>query len=77
MAWELAGFAVFGFLALVLAGSLQRFGIEPGSLSWVLALVVIGLLFYPVADLFVCYQCSGCSRRYSIGELRSKGWLFR
>ena len=77
MAREFAGFAVFGFLAVVLGGSLQRFGVEPGRLSWVIALVVIGVLFYPVANLFVRYQCSGCSRRYSIGALRSEGWIFR
>ena len=77
MAREIAGFAVFGFLAVVLGGSLQRFGVEPGRPSWVIALIVIGVLFYPVADLFVRYQCSGCSRRYSIGALRSEGWIFR
>jgi len=77
MAREFAGFAVFGFLAVVLGGSLQRFGAEPGRLSWVIALVVIGVLFYPVADLFVRYQCAGCSGRYSIGALRSEGWIFR
>jgi hypothetical protein len=77
MAREIAGFAVFGFLAVVLAGSLQRFGVDPGTLAWMLALVGIGVLFYPVANLFVRYQCTGCSRRYSIGDLRSKGWIFR
>jgi hypothetical protein len=76
MAREIAGFVLFGLFAVVLAGSLQRFGVEPGGFSWVVALAVIGMLFYPVADLFVRYKCSGCSHRYAIGDLRSEGWIF-
>ena len=75
MAREIAGFADLGFLAVVLAGSLQRFGVELGRSSWVIDLVVISVLFYLVADLFVRYQCSSCSRRYSIGVLRNEEWV--
>jgi len=77
MAREIAGAVVLGFLAVVLAGSLQRFGVGPSLSSWVIALMVIGVMFYPIADQFVRYQCSGCSRRFSIGAPRSEGWIFR
>ncbi|MET1082807.1 MAG: hypothetical protein ABWY12_07115 [Burkholderiales bacterium] len=76
MAREMQDSFSSAFLAVVLAGSLQRFGVEPGGLSWVVALAVTGMLFYPVADLFVRHKCSGCSHRYAIGDLRSEGWIF-
>jgi uncharacterized membrane protein YccC len=77
MVWEVVTYVVLGFFALVLAGSLQRLAGISGGAAWTVSLVMLGLAFFPVADRIARYQCSGCSRRYSVDELRSEGWFFR
>jgi hypothetical protein len=68
--------AAFGLVAVVLTGALQRLGVQPGSFFWLFAPILAGIPFYPVGDLFARFECSGCSGRYSIGEVRSDGWIF-
>ena len=77
MVWEVVTCVVLGFLALVLAGSLQRLAGVASGVAWTVSLVLLGIAFFPVVDRIARYQCSGCSKRYSVDELRSEGWFFR
>jgi uncharacterized membrane protein YccC len=77
MVWEVVACVVLGFLALVLAGSLQRLAGVASGVAWTVSLVLLGIAFFPVVDRIARYQCSGCSKRYSVDELRSEGWFFR
>jgi uncharacterized membrane protein YccC len=77
LVWEVVTYVVLGFFALVLAGSVQRLaGVSSGA-AWTVSFVVLGIALFPVADRIARYQCFGCSRRYSVDELRSEGWFFR
>lgn len=77
MVWEVVTHVVLGFFALVLAGSLQgRAGVSSGA-AWMVSLIVLGLFLFPVADRIARYRCSGCSRRYSVDEMRSEGSFSR
>jgi len=71
MVREVVPYFGLGFFALVLAGSLQRLAGVSGAAAWTASLVVLGPALFPVADRIARYECSGCSRRYSVDELRS------
>jgi hypothetical protein len=69
-------YPVVAFAGLVIGGAISKLGWIEGRGAYVLGLVFVALVAFPLADRFSRYHCDQCEAERPYGEAVSRGWLF-